>query len=132
VGRWWLSVTIGPLAVLRTDGAGPLLPGADEPSERTRELVDTEAHRIVEEAHRDVTDLLRFNRKRLDALASALLEKETLDEDEAYAVAGVEHAQTEEPPLVASAAARNRWSSIQAAPAKTREPGSKTEPGSAH
>ena len=55
-----------------------------------------------------------------------------LDEDEAYAVAGVEHAQTEEPPLVASAAARNRWSSIQAAPAKTREPGSKTEPGSAH
>src|SRR5437762_2822126 len=63
VGRWGMSVTIGPLAVLRTDGAGPLLPGADEPSERTRELVDTEAHRIVEEAHRDVTDLLRFNRK---------------------------------------------------------------------
>jgi cell division protease FtsH len=106
VGRWGMSSTIGPLAVLRTDGAGPLLPGADEPSERTRELVDEETHRIVEDAHQQVTDLLRENRGRLDDLASALLEKETLDEDEAYAVAGVEHAQREEVPLVASAAAR--------------------------
>ncbi|MFL5926009.1 MAG: hypothetical protein ACJ77E_03635 [Gaiellaceae bacterium] len=41
-----------------------------------------------------------------DALASALLEKEMLCEDDAYAVARVEHAQTERPPLVASAAVR--------------------------
>ena len=108
VGRWGMSSTIGPLAVLRTDGAGPLLPGADEPSERTRELIDEESHRIVEEAHGEVTDLLRANRSRLDALASALLEKETLDEDEAYAVAGVEHAQPEEPRLIGSTAAAAR------------------------
>jgi cell division protease FtsH len=108
VGRWGMSSTIGPLAVLRTDGAGPLLPGADEPSERTRELIDEESRRIVEEAHGEVTDLLRANRSRLDALASALLEKETLDEDEAYAVAGVEHAQPEEPRLIGSTAAAAR------------------------
>jgi len=56
-----------------------------------------------------VLELLRKNRSRLDALAEALLEKETLDEDEAYAVAGVEHAQPAEPRLVTptAAAARN-------------------------
>ena len=35
-------------------------------------------------------DLLRANRERLDGLAAALLEHETLDEDDAYAAAGVE------------------------------------------
>jgi cell division protease FtsH len=108
VGRWGMSSTIGPLAVLRADGAGPLLPGADEPSERTRELIDEETRRIVDEAHGEVLELLRTNRSRLDALASALLEKETLDEDEAYAVAGVERAQPAEPRLVTSTAAAAR------------------------
>ena len=45
--------------------------------------------RIVDEAHDEVADLLTENRARLDALASALLEHETLDEDDAYAAAGV-------------------------------------------
>jgi cell division protease FtsH len=104
VGRWGMSSSVGPLAVLPTDGRGPLLPGADEPSERTRQLVDEETHRIVEESHQQVVDLLRANRGKLDALASALLEHETLDEDEAYAVAGVEHAHPGESELVPSAA----------------------------
>ena len=47
--------------------------------------------RIVEEAHAQVTQLLQENRGKLDALAEALLEHETLDEDDAYAAAGVEH-----------------------------------------
>ena len=34
-------------------------------------------------------ELLAENRERLDSLASALLEHETLDEDDAYAAAGV-------------------------------------------
>jgi ATP-dependent Zn protease len=33
--------------------------------------------------------LLRANRHRLDALSQALLDRETLDEDEAYEAAGV-------------------------------------------
>jgi cell division protease FtsH len=45
--------------------------------------------RIVTEAHEQVLTLLRENRSRLDALAQALLEHETLDEDDAYAAAGV-------------------------------------------
>lgn len=46
------------------------------------------------EAHAEVVTLLTENRARLDALASALLERETLDEDDAYAAAGVTRAQT--------------------------------------
>jgi cell division protease FtsH len=39
-----------------------------------------------------VVALLGENRTRFDGLAAALLEHETLDEDEAYAAAGVTHA----------------------------------------
>jgi cell division protease FtsH len=90
VGRWGMSRVVGPLAVLPTDGRGPFLPGVAEVSEHTQRLVDEEVHRIVEEAHGQVVPLLEENRDRLDSLARALLERETLDEDEAYAAAGVE------------------------------------------
>jgi cell division protease FtsH len=89
VGRWGMSEAVGPLAVIRRDGAGPLLPGAAEVSEHTQELVDADVRRIVEGEHTRVVSLLRGNRHRLDALAQALLDRETLDEDEAYEVAGV-------------------------------------------
>src|ERR671919_398685 len=51
--------------------------------------LDDEVRRIVGEAHDEVVTLLTENRARLDALVSALLEHETLDEDDAYAAAGV-------------------------------------------
>jgi cell division protease FtsH len=92
VGRWGMSSAVGPLTVIPTDGRGPFLPGASEVSEDTQKLVDAEVRRIVEEAHEEVVALLRENRPKLDSLAAALLEHETLDEDEAYAAAGVSHA----------------------------------------
>jgi cell division protease FtsH len=89
VGRWGMSRTIGPIAVLPTDGMSALLPGASETSESTQRLVDEEVRRIVETAHAEVTELLRSNRANLDALANSLLEHETLDEADAYAAAGL-------------------------------------------
>jgi cell division protease FtsH len=89
VGRWGMSSAIGPVAVLPRDGAGPLLPGAAEVSPGTQRLVDDEVRRIIDESHQQVVDLLRDNRSKLDALAAALLEYETLDEKDAYAAAGV-------------------------------------------
>jgi cell division protease FtsH len=89
VGRWGMSSAIGPIAVIPRDGQGPLLPGAAEVSPDTQKLVDTEVRRIVEESHQEVTALLQQNRSKLDALAAALLEHETLDEEDAYAAAGV-------------------------------------------
>jgi cell division protease FtsH len=95
VGRWGMSSAIGPVAVIPRDGTGPFLPGAAEVSSDTQRLVDQEVRRIVDEAHQQVLSLLRENRGKLDSLASALLEHETLDEEDAYAAAGVARAETE-------------------------------------
>jgi cell division protease FtsH len=89
VGRWGMSSTIGVVAVLPADGQGPLLPGVQEVSPETQQLVDEEVRRIVESEHQAVVELLRTNRGKLDALAGALLEHETLDLTDAYAAAGV-------------------------------------------
>jgi cell division protease FtsH len=91
VGRWGMSSAVGPVAVLPADGRAPLFPGTSEVSEHTQQLVDDEVRRIVDGAHEEVVMLLRENRGKLDSLAQALLEHETLDEDDAYAAAGVEH-----------------------------------------
>src|SRR4029077_3288452 len=89
VGRWGMSDAIGPIAV--TDGRqnGPLLPGVSPASEPTQELVDQEVRRIVDESEHELIDLLTRERDRLESLANALLERETLDQPEAYEVAGV-------------------------------------------
>jgi cell division protease FtsH len=103
VGRWGMSAAVGPLAVLPADGRGPFFPGGSEVSEDTQRLIDAEIRRIVDEAHDDVVTLLRENRGRLDSLAQALLEHETLDEDDAYAAAGVARGAAEgRDPLAAS------------------------------
>jgi cell division protease FtsH len=89
VGRWGMSRAIGPVAVLPADGMGPLFPGAAETSEETQRLVDEEVRRIVETSYAEVLDLLTSHRSNLDSLASGLLERETLDEADAYAAAGL-------------------------------------------
>jgi cell division protease FtsH len=90
VGRWGMSDAIGAVAV--TDGRqdGALLPGAVPASPPTQQLVDEEVRRIVDSAEQDVIKLLERERGRLDALARTLLERETLDQPDAYEVAGVE------------------------------------------
>jgi cell division protease FtsH len=89
VGRWGMSEAIGPVAVAPADGQGPLLPGIGETSQATQRLVDEEVHRLVQTAHEEVTRLLSDHREQLEGLAQALLERETLDSDDAYAAAGV-------------------------------------------
>jgi cell division protease FtsH len=88
VGRWGMSSEIGPVAVLSPDGQGPF-DGRSDVSAKTHELVDREVRRIVERAEADVHELLTEHRAELDALAEALLARETLDEDEAYAIVGI-------------------------------------------
>ena len=89
VGRWGMSREIGFVAVAPSESQGMLLPGASETSERTQQIVDDEVRRIIETAHGEVTELLQSNREKLESLAAALREDETLDEIEAYAAAGV-------------------------------------------
>ena len=89
VGRWGMNPVIGTVVVLPLDGRGPLLPGADEVSQETQRLVDEEVRKLVAAAHDEATALLTANRDKLDRLAEALLEHETLDQDEAYGAAGI-------------------------------------------
>jgi cell division protease FtsH len=56
-------------------------------------MLDSEVKRIADECHQRALRMLRQHRKQLDALAHALLEHETLDEPDAYAAAGIPHAQ---------------------------------------
>jgi cell division protease FtsH len=97
VGRWGMSRTIGPIAVIPSDAQNPLLPGAAQVSETTQREVDEEVRRIVEEAHGAVTRLLTEHRERLDSLTEALLAAETLDEDAAYEAARVPREREPEP-----------------------------------
>jgi cell division protease FtsH len=106
VGRWGMSSTLGTVAVLPQDGQGPLLPGAADGSEETRRLVDEEVRQLVSSAHDEVVALLEKNRSRLDSLAKALLEHETLDQPDAYAAAGIEQPSSDEAPERMAAAAR--------------------------
>ncbi len=89
VGRWGMSDVIGPIAVADGRSDGMLLPGQSPTSPETQRLVDEEVRRIVEEAEHDTVLLIERERPRLEALTRALLAKETLDQAEAYEIAGV-------------------------------------------
>ncbi len=55
-------------------------------SEKTSELIDSEIEALTKEANVRAEAVLKANRKYLDALANALLEKETLEEKEVAAI----------------------------------------------
>jgi len=100
VGRWGMSATVGTIAVLPQDGFSR----PDEVSDETQRLVDEEVRKLVAAAHDDVTRLLTEHRDQLDRLAEALLEHETLDEEDAYAAAGIDRRRRQPPGPVAVAA----------------------------
>ena len=107
VGRWGMSEAIGPVTVLPPPGqASPLLSDGNGPSQSTRELVDKEVRRIVDECYTQAVASLREHRSQLDSLAHKLLERETLDEADAYAAAGIKQPRHVPTPVPAQTAAR--------------------------
>jgi cell division protease FtsH len=99
VTRWGMSDKLGTVELAPRDN--PYLGGSDgyggeKPySEETARTIDEEVIRIIGECHDEARRLLTEHRKELDALAGALLERETLDEEEILKVTGLPHA----PPL---------------------------------
>ena len=89
VGRWGMSLAIGPVSVLPPPGEESPF-GLDGVAPATRELVDSEARKTIEECYDQALATLRGSRGRLDRLAHTLLERETLEEEEAYAAAGAD------------------------------------------
>jgi cell division protease FtsH len=87
VGRWGMSREVGLVSVLPA-GPDDFLPGSTGVSEATRQLVDLEVRRMIDECYSTAMELLGENRPRLDGLAAMLLERESLDELDAYRAAG--------------------------------------------
>ena len=94
VGRWGMSDVIGLVSVIPAPGEeqyyGP--GGPVQVSDDTRELVDREVRRIVDACYVRAQRTLAANRDKLESLTKALLEHETLDEDDAYRAAGFDRA----------------------------------------
>jgi cell division protease FtsH len=78
VVRWGMSDKLGPMSLVASDDAG--LRPTQSPSEGTAELIDLEMRGIVQGCYTEAVRLLSTHRHQLDALASALLLAESLDE----------------------------------------------------
>jgi cell division protease FtsH len=85
VTEFGMSASIG--SVKLGSGSGEMFLGRDmgsqrDYSERLSEQVDAEVRALIEKAHDEAWEVLNENRAILDTLATALLEKETLDHNE--------------------------------------------------
>jgi cell division protease FtsH len=92
VGRWGMAAALGRWSVLPEEDSAP---HTFQVAPATLDAVDAEVRRIVEDCYEQARQLLRANRHRLDGLAAALLEHETLGARDAYAAADI---ATDHPP----------------------------------
>ncbi|MFD4624351.1 ATP-dependent zinc metalloprotease FtsH [Streptomyces sp. NPDC058475] len=86
VARWGMSDRVGRLSALPSDAQQAYGLSA---APATLDSIDHEMRRIVDECYEEACEKLRDHRAQLDALAEALLANETLEEAEAYRIAGV-------------------------------------------
>lgn len=83
VSRFGMSEALGPAATSRGADDSPAWMGrSDGPSEATRQLVDTEIRAILERELGRARAVLSRERAKLDAIAAALLVRETLQRKE--------------------------------------------------
>ncbi|NUS26586.1 MAG: ATP-dependent zinc metalloprotease FtsH [Streptomyces sp.] len=86
VARWGMSERVGRLSALPNDAQQAYGLAA---APHTLDIIDDEMRRIVDECYEEARRKLRDHRGQLDDLAQALMENETLDEADAYRIAGV-------------------------------------------
>ncbi|KUN01629.1 cell division protein FtsH [Streptomyces yokosukanensis] len=86
VSRWGMSEEVGRLSALPNDAQQAYGLAA---APQTLDVIDTEMRRIVDECYEEACRKLRDHRGQLDALAEALLASETLEEADAYRIAGI-------------------------------------------
>ncbi|HWV57494.1 MAG TPA: ATP-dependent zinc metalloprotease FtsH [Longimicrobiales bacterium] len=97
VTRWGMSDELGmvQLAPRRNPFLGTVAYDGTRPfGEETAKLIDEEVRRIIAECYDEAKRLLTEHRAALDALARALIERETLDEKEILEVTGLQPAAT--------------------------------------
>ncbi|HSD00636.1 MAG TPA: ATP-dependent zinc metalloprotease FtsH [Casimicrobiaceae bacterium] len=107
VTRWGMSDRLGMVQLAPRDNPYLNAPegyGGSKPfSEETAEVIDAEVRRIIGESHDEAKRLLTMHRKALEALAQALLARETLNETEILEVTGLPPAPAIETGAVAAA-----------------------------
>ncbi|MFJ8201285.1 ATP-dependent zinc metalloprotease FtsH [Streptomyces sp. NPDC096152] len=86
VARWGMSERVGRLSALPSDAQQAYGLSA---APRTLDVIDDEMRRLVEECYDEACHKLRVHRRQLDALTESLLENETLEEADAYRIAGI-------------------------------------------
>ncbi|MER6025528.1 ATP-dependent zinc metalloprotease FtsH [Streptomyces sp. NPDC001851] len=86
VSRWGMSREVGRLSALPNDAQQAYGLAA---APQTLDVIDAEMRRIVDECYEEACRKLRDHRGQLDALAEALLANETLEEADAYRIAGI-------------------------------------------
>ncbi|MGW2747719.1 ATP-dependent zinc metalloprotease FtsH [Streptomyces sp. NPDC001450] len=86
VARWGMSERVGRLSALPSDAQQAYGLSA---APQTLDVIDAEMRRIVDECYEEACGKLRDHRSQLDALAQALMENETLEEVDAYRIAGI-------------------------------------------
>ncbi len=90
VTRWGMSLKVGALNFSDDgDGSGQSLTMTKPYSEETAALIDEEVKRISDECLAQAVEMLTQHRDKLDALVKALLEHDTLGEDDILRVAGI-------------------------------------------
>lgn len=103
VTRWGMSDELGPIVFGEQQEQiflGKNLGHERNYSEEIAAKIDSEIHRIVEEAYKDVTKLLSDNEKFLHDMANALVEEETIDAkavDNLYKYGTTKEPEAEEP-----------------------------------
>jgi cell division protease FtsH len=92
VARWGMSDEIGPVSIEPEQGDEHFSPfGGSTISDHTRELVDAAISRLIDSCQTEAHQILAAHEQQLQTLVDALLIHETLDEVDAYRVAGVDH-----------------------------------------
>jgi cell division protease FtsH len=77
--------------------AGPDAPLQRDCSEQTAREIDEEVRDLLERAYNDAKDILTRHRDQFERIAQELLEKETLEGEEFYAMVGRQRPQRKEP-----------------------------------
>ena len=87
VTEWGMSDKLGPMAYVVEEESGFLGSSRHkEYSEHIAQEIDGEVRRIINEEYKRARDMIESNRDKLDAIAEALLERETIGKPEIEAI----------------------------------------------
>jgi cell division protease FtsH len=100
VTTFGMSETLGPQAFGRANGevfVGKEMGNQSGVSDVVADTIDAEVRDLIAVAHREAFEIINHHRDTLNALAEALLERETLDEDELREILGEAGTWTSDP-----------------------------------